>query len=146
MNNETANIVVGLAFAFVLLMGAVGVVMSDKELEPSIVAEPEEEPEEAVPDTLRWFMPENDVDYQTAVQLARDHLMDHYGQSFVVIRPRNFMVTFVASNPTLLDVRILYWLEDMSTRLVQSCDGTITIKRGMPATIADIGIRDIECE
>ena len=78
--------------------------------------------------------------------MAREHLQEHYQLRFVVVRPRNFMVTFVASRPDLMDVRVLYWLEDMSTRLVQSCEGTITMQRGVPAEVADIEMRDIKCE
>ena len=85
--------------AFMLLMVPSGAVTSDKnprtsESAEAIVDTMKTESVSETPDTLQWFMAEGDVEYQTASKLVRDHLDNVYKNTVIVVRPRNFMVTF----------------------------------------------------
>ena len=136
---DPIKITIVVSTAFMLLMGAIGVSKSKQE-EPGLV--------HAEADTLQqWIVQKGDLEYQMAADLADSLIREKYEESGLVYRPRNFMITFLASQPALLDVTASWWLESVSTGMFQKCEGKVTIERGSrPEVVDPPGLWKIECE
>lgn len=86
-----------------------------------------------------------DTEASVAIALVEERLVEMYRGSLQVVRPRNHLVTFMASNPRLLDVYTSFWLESVDTGLVQKCEGHFTIERGeFPSIRGELW--GLECE
>lgn len=63
-----------------------------------------------------------------AIELTNSRLQEIHRESPSVFRPRNYMVTFVASNPVRLDVLASFCLESVETGFVQKRSRHFTIE------------------
>ena len=134
---NTNEIITVVSTAVILVLASIGIIRSTGD-DNSATAEPDS--------VKQWLIQKGDIEYQMAVEIADQLLKDKYQSSPFVYRPRNFLVTFVASRPDLLGVTASYWLETVETGLVQKCEGQITIRRGNEPEIEPPGLWDYKCE
>lgn len=131
----------GMAIAFlvsVFLMAGAAVISGGDTAPPDSTAAAVAPPVDTVPIA-------KDTEASVAIALVEERLVEMYRGSLQVVRPRNHLVTFVASNPQLLDVYTSFWLESVDTGLVQKCEGHFTIERGeAPAIRGELW--GLECE